>query len=120
MFYALKLILVFKLDIIGKPCVDLMFSSSLKQHITFPTLLTGNSVNLFDIIRSNSSTTVQSVVFDPAISDNGITIAFFPSCIKGKLTPEMFRDHSGKCQETPEIFRTNNVFLYETIKVHSN
>ena len=49
-----------KLDNIGKSYVDMMFSSSLEQHITLPTRVAGNSVKLINHIWTNCSSTVQS------------------------------------------------------------
>ena len=43
-----------KLDNIGKSYVDMMFSSSLEQHITLPTRIAGNSVKLIDHIQKKS------------------------------------------------------------------
>ena len=72
-----------KLDNIGKSYVDMMFSSSLEQHITLPTRVAGSSEKLIDHIWTNCSSTVQSGVFDTGISDHHITFAFIPACFEG-------------------------------------
>ena len=76
-----------------------MISSSLEQHIALPTGVAGNSVKLIDHVWSNSSSTVQSGVFDTGISGHHITFAFVPSCKERKLTHEFFWDHSENCLE---------------------
>ena len=52
-----------KLDNIGNSYVDIKFSSSLEQHITLPTGLTGNFLKLINHIWSNHPFTVRSGVF---------------------------------------------------------
>ena len=88
-----------KLDNIGKSYVDMMLTSSPEQHITHPTKNAGNSVQLFDHIWSNCSSTVQSDVFNTEIGGHHISFTFIPWCIERKLTREKFRDHSERCLE---------------------
>ena len=73
-----------KLDNIGKKYVDMMFSSSLEQHITLPTRIAGSSVKLIYHIWTGCSSTVHSGVLDTGISDHHITVAFIPICIERK------------------------------------
>ena len=88
-----------KLDNIGKSYVDMMFSSSIEQHITLPTRIAGNSVKLSHHPWTNCSSTAHSGVLDAGIRDNYTTFAFIPSCIERKLTNEKVRDRSETCLE---------------------
>ena len=109
---------ILKLDNIGKSYVDMMFSSSLEQHITLPTrIISGNSIKQFDHIQSKSSPIVQSGVFDTGISDHHITFLFVSCCMERKLIHKKFRDHSENCLEALQNFITDNIILSETLKV---
>ena len=106
-----------KLDNTGNTYVDMMFSSSLEQHVSFLTRIAGNSVRLIDHIWSYCSSIVQSGVFHTGISNDHITFAFIPSCIERKLIHEKFRDHSESCLKALENSLTCKISLSEIFKV---
>ena len=105
-----------KLDNIGKCYVDMLFSSSLEQHITLPTRISRNSIKIIDHNWSNSSQTVQYGVFDTGISDHHITFAFISCFMERNLIHTKFIDHSESCLEALERSITNNLILSETFK----
>ena len=71
-----------KLDCNGKSYVDMMICLSLEQRITLSTRIVDKSVKLIYHIWSNSSSTVQSGIFDTGKSDHDITLTVIPSCIE--------------------------------------